>query len=70
MGYPKIMDKEILDEVTKILHTYHPDKKVRFADDFTIEEMAGLADALHKTNRRLRGKLGWFWRWYYRPRRV
>ncbi len=64
------MDEEILDEVTKILRTYHPDKKVRFADDFTIEDMAGLADALHKTNRRLHGKLGWFWRWYYRPRRV
>lgn len=65
------MDDELIRvELEEILRTYHPDKKVRFADDITIEDMAGLADALHKTNRRLRGKLGWFWRWYYRPRRM
>jgi len=65
------VDDDIRDELTKILRTYHPDKQVRFADDLEIEDMADLADALHETNRRLRSKrLGWFWRWYYRPRRV
>lgn len=64
------MDDEILEEITRILQTYHPNKRVVVADDFEIEDIAGLADALHKTNRRLRGKLGWFWRFYYRPRRV
>jgi len=64
------VNEQIRDELTKILRTYHPDKQVRFADALEIEDIAGLQAALRKTNKSMCGKLGRFWRWYYRPRRV
>ena len=64
------MDNDELEQaLTEMFHEIHPDMKVEFADGLgdNIEDQADLIKSIMTMTRRMSGRLGFFWRWYYRP---
>lgn len=63
------MDNELEQALIEMFNELHPDMKVEFADGFAenLEDPTDAAKAVIQVTRRLSGRLGFFWRWWYRP---
>ena len=68
-------EDEAREMIKKLFEQTYPDMKVEFAEDF-VSEMNhedwkeindGLDTMINRQNSKL---LGWFWKWFYRPRRL
>ena len=68
-------EDEAREMIKKLFEQTYPDMKVEFAEDFGSEMNHedwnkindGLETMISRQNSRI---FGWFWKWYYRPRRL
>ena len=68
-------EDEAREMVKKLFEGSHPEMRVEFADDFGDNIKGGewdeINDSLEAMIDRQNSKLlGWFWKWFYRPRRL
>ena len=63
---------ELKDEIVRLFGEIAPDKEVEFLDDWDalVTDEDDAVSAVRKVLRRLNGRLAWFWRWWYRPKRI
>jgi hypothetical protein len=66
---------DVAKEIEEIFENLHPGFSVIFADEWddalSEEHEDEILESLQTMNKRLSSKwLGWFWKWYYRPRRL
>ena len=68
-------EDEAREMIKKLFGQTNPEMKVEFAEDFGEGIKGGewdeISDGLEAMIDRQNSKLlGWFWKWYYRPRRL
>lgn len=67
-------EQEVRGSVEELLKSVvGPDMKVEFSDDFSLDniDLEDFSKAVGVVTNRIRSRwLGWFWRWWYRPRRI